>query len=187
MAKRSGNCFQYNDFGSSQQSASGILCRPAGPHDSPTVGSENLPRPLVPAVNPSCATVAEAILKCFGRDAGESAGGNARIVFVHDKVRQALSELRRRFEALYGERLVRMILYGSQARGDARPWSDIDVLVVLKEPVDDYQETMRTEVTVGDLCLQFDVVVICIFMSETQYLAGEGPLLRTISAEGVLV
>lgn len=131
------------------------------------------------------AAVAEAMVECFGWDAGESAGGNATIVFVHDKVRQALSELRRRFEALYGERLVRMILYGSQARGDARPWSDIDVLVVLKEPVDNYQETMRTEVTVGDLCLQFDVVVICIFMSEAQCLAGEGPLLRNISAEGV--
>lgn len=104
---------------------------------------------------------------------------------MHDKVRQDLSELRRRFEALYGERLVRMILYGPQARGDAPPWSDIDVLVVLKEPVDNYQETMRTEVTVGDLCLQFEVVVICIFMSEAQYLAGEGSLLGNISAEGV--
>jgi hypothetical protein len=46
---------------------------------------------------------------------------------------------------------------------------------------------MRTEVTVGDLCLQFDVVVICIFMSEAQYLSGEGPLLGNIGAEGVPV
>jgi len=34
--------------------------------------------------------------------------------------RSILAELRRRFETLYGDRLARMILYGSQARGDAR-------------------------------------------------------------------
>jgi len=31
----------------------------------------------------------------------------------------------------YGDRLVKLLLYGSQARGDARPWSDVDVLAVL--------------------------------------------------------
>jgi predicted nucleotidyltransferase len=106
---------------------------------------------------------------------------------VQENVRQALSELRRQFGALFGDRLTRLILYGSQARGDARPWSDIDVLAVLKGPVDDYKETIRTEVIVGDICLEFDVVIICIFMSEARYLAGEGPLLRNVNAEGVPV
>jgi len=106
---------------------------------------------------------------------------------VQDNVRQALSELRRRLEALYGDRLVRLVLYGSQARGDARPWSDIDVLAVLKGPVDDFEEGNRTGAMVAELCLQFDVVIICIFMSEAQYLAGEGPLLGNIAHEGVPV
>ena len=51
------------------------------------------------------------------------------------RLKTILAELRSRFEALYGDRLVKLILYGSQARGDAEPDSDIDVLVVLKGPV----------------------------------------------------
>jgi UTP:GlnB (protein PII) uridylyltransferase len=45
-------------------------------------------------------------------------------------IQPILAELRLKFEAFYGDRLVQMILYGSQARGDAEPYSDIDVLVL---------------------------------------------------------
>ena len=41
--------------------------------------------------------------------------------------------LRDRFRAAFGDRLHRLVLYGSHARGDATPQSDIDVLVVLED------------------------------------------------------
>jgi predicted nucleotidyltransferase len=106
---------------------------------------------------------------------------------VNENVKQALAELRRRFEELYGDRLVHLILYGSQARGDARPWSDIDLLVVLKGPVNDYKESHRTETIVGEICLQFDVVMICFFVAEAEYLSGDGALFSNIRREGVPV
>jgi hypothetical protein len=40
---------------------------------------------------------------------------------MDDKLTAIIAELRWRFEALYGERLVRMILFGSQARGAECP------------------------------------------------------------------
>ena len=54
---------------------------------------------------------------------------------INDKLKTILTQLRSHFEQLYDTRLVTMVLYGSQARGDARPDSDIDVLVVLKGQV----------------------------------------------------
>ena len=49
---------------------------------------------------------------------------------MNPRLKAILTELRSRLESLYGDRLVKLILYGSQARGDAEPDSDIDVLVV---------------------------------------------------------
>jgi predicted nucleotidyltransferase len=67
---------------------------------------------------------------------------------MDDQLTAIIMELRRHFESFYGERLVQMLLFGSQARGDAEPESDIDVLVVLQGPVDPGAEIARTgEVT----------------------------------------
>ncbi len=72
---------------------------------------------------------------------------------MDEKVRAILAELRRRFDRLYGERLVQLVLYGSQARGDAEPGSDIDVLVVLQGLVSPTEEIDRTLDDVADFRL----------------------------------
>ncbi len=52
---------------------------------------------------------------------------------VHASVADAavLARFRAALHALYGERLERAVLFGSRARGDARPESDYDVAVFL--------------------------------------------------------
>jgi uncharacterized protein len=43
-----------------------------------------------------------------------------------------LSRFRAALDEVYGERIERVVLFGSRARGDARPDSDYDVAVFLK-------------------------------------------------------
>ena len=43
--------------------------------------------------------------------------------------------VKRELIALYGDRLAKLVLYGSYARGDQKENSDIDFLVVLKDDV----------------------------------------------------
>ena len=63
---------------------------------------------------------------------------------MKQEVTEILAELRRERQSLYGERLEHIVLFGSQARGDAEPDSDIDVLVVLKGAVEPGVEIDRT-------------------------------------------
>jgi predicted nucleotidyltransferase len=104
---------------------------------------------------------------------------------MDEKLRTILAELRRRFEALYGERLVQMVLFGSQARGDAKPGSDIDVLVVLKDPVHPGDEVEKTGGIVAELSLQYAEVISCVFIGEDRFRHRYGPLLRNIRREGM--
>ncbi|GIX50691.1 MAG: hypothetical protein KatS3mg132_885 [Limisphaera sp.] len=49
-----------------------------------------------------------------------------------DRVRQIVEEYRARLQEILGAELEAVVLYGSQARGDAEAGSDIDVLCVMR-------------------------------------------------------
>jgi len=53
--------------------------------------------------------------------------------------------------AIYGDRLVRVVLFGSRARGDAKPDSDYDIAVFLAPVGDRWTELRR----LASLRLQF--------------------------------
>jgi len=106
---------------------------------------------------------------------------------VSERLQNLLAELRRRFEALYGPRLVRLMLFGSQARGDAEPGSDIDVLVVLEGPVTPGEEIRRTLNPVVELSLENNTVFSCVFVSRERYENELSPLLINVRREGVPV
>jgi len=106
---------------------------------------------------------------------------------VDPKTELVVAELRRALEGLYGERFARMVLFGSHARGEAGPESDIDVLVVLRGRVDPAEEVIRVGGIKADLCLRHNVVISCVFMDEERFTTRHGPLLRNIRKEGIPV
>ncbi|RMF30905.1 MAG: HEPN domain-containing protein [Chloroflexi bacterium] len=53
-----------------------------------------------------------------------------RVPYLGEQERRLLKTFLARLEQLDGGRIRRVILFGSRARGDAGPWSDVDVVVV---------------------------------------------------------
>ena len=104
---------------------------------------------------------------------------------MEERLSSILAELRQHLEALYGERLLDVVLFGSQARGDASAGSDIDVLIVLKGKVSQFEEVARTSAFTSALCLKYDVLISRVFVAEENYLHSQMPLMLNVRREGI--
>jgi len=102
-------------------------------------------------------------------------------------LRELLMELRERLADIYGDRITDIVLYGSRARGDAEADSDIDVLVVLRGPVDAGMEVHKCSPLLSDISLKYNVVISCVFVDESKYASGKGPLMRNVLREGIRI
>ncbi len=74
---------------------------------------------------------------------------------VNDKVVQ--TAVKTLLQAVSGSKV---ILFGSHARGDARPDSDVDLLVVESDLQDRFKETVRLNKLLGDMLIPADVLVV---------------------------
>ena len=106
---------------------------------------------------------------------------------VPPNVRAALAEAKARLEALCGERLDRIILYGSHARGGARPDSDVDLLVVLRGEVEVYTEIKRTGLLALDLLVEYDADVTIQPYSVADAEDDRRSFIRNVAADGVVL
>ena len=100
-------------------------------------------------------------------------------------VRAALDDACRRLDDLYGDQLARVILYGSQARGDAREDSDVDVLVILRGSFDLYAEVKRLVRLQTELLDQYGELVTFQPFEIEVYDDLTRPLMMNVHAEGV--
>jgi predicted nucleotidyltransferase len=101
----------------------------------------------------------------------------------HEVARAVAAELRQ----LYGERLREVILFGSWARGDAHPESDIDLLVVLDRVESSWEERKRMDDILWRHSLENDTVVVAIPVAEERFRRAGEPVLINARREGVAI
>jgi predicted nucleotidyltransferase len=95
-----------------------------------------------------------------------------------------LVRFREALKETYGDRLERVVLFGSRARGDARPDSDYDIAVFLRNLDDRYRELDRlAHLSTGLIDETGEVVNAMVYGAESYN--ERTPLMREIRLEGI--
>ena len=103
-----------------------------------------------------------------------------------ERVWNLLAEFKRHCQDCYGDRLVELVLFGSLARGDFHPTSDVDVLAVLKDLNRRRDEKLPSDFQVEAAARTFDLISLLLF-DKRDWLNGELALRRVVSKEGIAI
>ncbi len=95
-----------------------------------------------------------------------------------------LRRFRAALDELYGNRLERVILFGSRARGEARQDSDYDVAVFVRDLGDRWEEVDRIVPVVTDIIDETGAVIHAMPHRAGSY-ADRTSLMREIRREGI--
>ena len=87
----------------------------------------------------------------------------------------------------YGKRLKGVILYGSMARGESTPASDIDLLVLLEPPLDYFSELWQLIDVLYPILLESAQLISAKPVLVNDFEMGSISLYRNAQREGVAV
>jgi len=104
---------------------------------------------------------------------------------LNETEKKAVGELIEKLKESYGENLVKVILYGSKARGDSTEDSDIDIMVVLSDYVDIKKERFKIYDIVWSVCYVYDLLISLIIKNKSDYEKFDTGLLKNIKNEGI--
>lgn len=106
---------------------------------------------------------------------------------MRSEMTELLRELKEALSRIYGENLRGLYLYGSCARQLEGPESDVDVVILLRDFVDYWEEIQRTSHVIAELSLKYNVSISPVRVREADWIQEDSPFLNNVRKECVLV
>ena len=108
------------------------------------------------------------------------------LVYLQPNEKAAISEYINRLMGHLDNCLVEVYLFGSKARGDFTPDSDLDLLVILE--VDDWETKDQARFVAADIALEYDVLINTHILSQMRWeemAHQQTTLWRAVQQDGV--
>ena len=99
-------------------------------------------------------------------------------------VKNSILTFKKLVHQLYGEHLERVILFGSQARGDATEDSDVDILIITQKRLS-LEGRERLIAFISHLSMNENILINFMEMSPQRFNSEQSPLLLNIRREGI--
>ncbi len=99
----------------------------------------------------------------------------------------SLNKFKSDIQELYHEKLVSLVLYGSYARGTATEFSDIDILLVLKNMDSPYKEINTTSDITINYLLDYDLNISIVPTTQKRLAEEKLAFYKNINKEGILL
>ncbi len=106
---------------------------------------------------------------------------------IPEHLQPILAELKDGLRAIYGDRLRAVVLFGSQARGEATKDSDVDVAVVLDDYERSGRELNRMSELLFELSFENDELLASVPIREREWRHRDNRFFRNLRREGVIV
>ena len=103
-----------------------------------------------------------------------------------NRVDAIATEFKQGLQAIYGDQLAGLVLFGSYARGDFHTESDVDFAIVLKDPTTrTAAEIFRLAPLSAELSLKHGVIISILPVSEQKLNASMQGVYESIRNEGI--
>jgi len=97
-----------------------------------------------------------------------------------------ISRVKAHLIKMYGDRIKRVILYGSCVRGEATKDSDIDVLVLVDESLNPFEVRESLSDLLFDILLEEGELVSVMAIPENLFENYDSPFMLNVRKEGVI-
>lgn len=105
---------------------------------------------------------------------------------MEKRINRLINRIKTHLIELYGEKIRKVILYGSYVRGEATEDSDIDILVLVAPSLNPFEVRESLSDFLFDILLEEGELVSIIAVPEDFYENYHSPLILNIKKEGVV-
>jgi len=106
---------------------------------------------------------------------------------MDERVKRLINQIKAHLIKIYGGKIKKVILYGSYVRGEATRNSDIDILVLIDQPLNPFEVRNSLSDLLFDILLEEGELVSVIAVPEYLFENYNSPFMLNVRKEGLIV